>query len=92
LIFFVRDRIDKRGKLIDQKCPKFVSLSVIGGKYERLTIEVIYNLATKVNIEKVRLHKKNAISNCNLHAYMGAFKLEEGAYKSTRWDLLVKIS
>ena len=55
-------QIDKIGELVDQKCPTFVSLTVVGGKDERLTKEVIYNLATKVKMEKVRLHKNDSIS------------------------------
>ena len=55
-------QIDNLGRLIDQKHPTFVSLTVIGGKDERLTKHVLYNLSAKVKREKVRLHKNDAIS------------------------------
>jgi hypothetical protein len=75
-------QIDIIGKLIDQKSATFASLTIIGGKDERLTKQVIFHLSTKVKMEKDCLHRNDAVSvhmwiqlNQERVLYIGSTKL-----------------
>jgi hypothetical protein len=54
-------QINRIGQLIDQKSPIFASLIIIGRQGERLTKQILFNLSTTVKMEKVCLHRNDAI-------------------------------